>query len=85
MDLIPGEHEPDPRTYDEALQDKDAVSWQRAMNSEIKSMYSNKGWELVKQPNDVKAVEGKWSYKRERGTDGKVETFKERLVAKGYT
>ena len=40
--LIPGKHEPDPRTYDEALQDKDTVSWQRAMNSEIESMYSNK-------------------------------------------
>ena len=25
-DLIPGKHEPDPRTYDEALQDIDAVS-----------------------------------------------------------
>ena len=41
-DLIPGKYEPDPRTYDEALQDKDATSWQRAMNSEIEFMYSNK-------------------------------------------
>ena len=84
-DLIPGEHEPDPWTYDEALQDKDAVSWQRAMNSEIESMDSNQVWELVEPPNGVKAIGCKWIYKRKRGSDGKVETFKARLVAKGYT
>ena len=36
-------------------------------------------------PSDIKPVGCKWVYKRKRGIDGKVETFKEKLVAKGYT
>ncbi|XP_074556480.1 uncharacterized protein LOC141812336 [Curcuma longa] len=55
-DFIPGEHEPDPLTYDEALQDKDADSWHKAMKSEIESMYSNQVWELVEPQDGVKAI-----------------------------
>ena len=36
-------------------------------------------------PNDIKPIRCKWFYKRKRGIDGKVETFKARLMAKGYT
>ncbi|KAL2479981.1 cysteine-rich RLK (RECEPTOR-like protein kinase) 8 [Abeliophyllum distichum] len=56
-----------------------------AMDSEMKSMYTNSVWELVDVPNEVKPVGCKWIYKRKRGVDGKVETFKARLVAKGFT
>ena len=55
------------------------------MKSELNSMYSNQVWNLVKAPNDIKLVGCKWVYKRKRGIDGKVETFKARLVVKGYT
>ena len=36
-------------------------------------------------PNSIKLVGRKWVYKKKRGIDGKSETFKVRLVAKGYT
>ena len=49
------------------------------------SIYSNQVWDLVKAPNDIKLVGCNWVYKRKRGIDGKVETFKTRLVTKGYT
>ena len=55
------------------------------MKSELDSMYSNQVWDLVKAPNGIKPVGCKWVYKRKRGIDGNVETFKVRLVAKGYT
>ena len=48
-------------------------------------MYSNHVWDPVKASNGIKLVGCKWVYKRKRGIDGKVETFKVRLVAKGYT
>ena len=48
-------------------------------------MYSNQVWDLVKAPNDIKHVGCKWVYKRKREIDGKVETFKVRLMAKEYT
>ena len=84
-DLIPDEQHADPFNYNEALQDKDAELWQKAMNSEMESMYSNQVWDLVEPPEGVKPVGCKWIYKKKRGTDGKVETYKARLVAKGYT
>ena len=48
-------------------------------------MYSNQVWDIAKAPNGIKLVGCKWVYKQKRGIDGKVETFKVRLVAKAYT
>ena len=47
-------------------------------------MYSNSVWELVDPPENVRPIGCKWIFKKKRGVDGKVETFKVRLVAKGY-
>ena len=55
------------------------------MNEEIESMYFNKVWELIEAPNWVKPIRCKWIYKRKRGVDERVETFKARLIAKGFT
>ncbi|KAL8132324.1 hypothetical protein AgCh_007987 [Apium graveolens] len=84
-DLVPGEHDDDPRTYEEAVQDKDADLWQKAMESEIESMYSNQVWELVEPPKGIKPIGCKWIYKKNRGLDKKVKAWKARLVVKGYT
>ena len=54
------------------------------MNREMESMYSNSVWTLVEAPKGVKPIGCKWIYKKKR-PDGKVETFKARLVANGYT
>ena len=55
------------------------------MKFELDSVYSNQVWDLVNVPNSIKPVGCKWVYKRKRGIDGNVETFKVRLVAKRYT
>ena len=55
------------------------------MMSEMESMYYNHVRELVEPPEGIKPIEFKWVYKRKRGSDGKVETFKVRLVVKGFT
>ena len=65
--------------------DVNASLWKKAMNIEMDLMGSNKVWELVDLPERIKPIGCKWVYKRKRGADGKVETFKVRLVAKGYT
>ncbi|GAB2264731.1 hypothetical protein Droror1_Dr00028323 [Drosera rotundifolia] len=38
----PEDHDTDPFTYKEAIQDKDSKLWLKAMDSEMESMYSNK-------------------------------------------
>ncbi|CAA0830762.1 cysteine-rich RLK (RECEPTOR-like protein kinase) 8, partial [Striga hermonthica] len=84
-EAVPDVLESDPWTYNEALQDRDAECWKKAMKSEIESMDSNQVWDLVEPPSGVHSIGCKWVYKRKRGADGKVETFKARFVAKGYT
>ena len=77
--------EEDPVNYKEALEDVDAQEWLKAMDREMESMYSNSVWSLVEASKGVKPRGCKWIYKRKRRPDGKVETFKARLVVKGYT
>ena len=73
----------DPVSYSAAMASPDANLWQKAMDAEIESMYSNNVWTLVDPPEGVRPIGCKWIYKRKRGPDGNVETFKARLVAKG--
>ena len=74
-----------PYTYEKAMKDIDAHHWVNALKFELDYMYSNQVWDLVKAPNGIKPIGCKWVYKRKRGIDGNVETFKARLVAKRYT
>jgi len=82
---ISDEFESDPSTYNGAVNNVDADQWVKAIKSELELLYSNNVWSLVKAPNDIKPIGCKWVYKRKRGVDGKVETFKARLVTKGFT
>ena len=75
----------DPRTYQEAILDRDSGRWLEAMKSEMDSMYANQVWTLVDPPEGIVPIGCKWVFKRKIGKDGKVETYKARLVAKGYT
>ena len=79
------DHDDDPISYNEALEDVDVQERLKAMNHEMESMYSNLVWTLIEAPKGVKPIGCKRIYKRKRGPDGKVETFKARLVAKRYT
>ena len=59
---IPVGIETDPRNYNEVIQDKDAILWQNAMNTEMESMYSNQVWTLVDPAVGVKPIGCKWIY-----------------------
>ena len=75
------ESESDSATYEEAMADVDSAHWVKAMKAELESMDSNQVWDLVEAPANIKSIGCKWVYKRNRGSYGKVETFKARLVA----
>ncbi|KAM1286222.1 hypothetical protein ACFX2J_000296 [Malus domestica] len=74
----------DPREYTEAMSDIDSKRWQEAMKSEMDSMYQNQVWTLVDPPEGLVPVGNKWVFKRKIGVNGNVETYKARLVTKGY-
>jgi len=70
----------DLKSYVEAMQSIDCEKWQEA----IEYMKINKVWTLVEASKDIKPIGCKWVYKKKIGVDGKVETYKAHLVAKGY-
>ena len=54
------------------------------MKSEMRSMYENKVWTLIDLPNDRRAIEIKWIFKRKTDADSSVTIYKARIVAKGF-
>lgn len=75
----------EPRTYSEAVNSHDSYKWFLSMKEEYNSLVKNNTWDLVSLPKGRKAVSSKWVFKIKRRTDGTVERFKSRLVARGYT
>ena len=73
-----------PQVSTKQLMIKISIFWKEAMKLELKSMYSNNVWTLVDLPQGVKPIGCKWVYKRKKGVDEKVETYKARLMVKGY-
>ena len=74
----------EPSNYEEAMAGPDSNKWLEAMQSEIGSMYESKVWTLTDLPNDQRAIENKWIFKKKTDSDGNVTIYKARLVAKGY-
>ena len=62
----------------------DSAKWLEAMKSEMGSMYENKVWTLIDLPDDRRAIENKWIFKRKTYADSSVTIYKTRLVAKGF-
>jgi hypothetical protein len=77
--------EGDPTSYEESMSRPDASKWQEAMEDEMKSMSTNRVWDLEEIPKGAKTVGCKWVYKIKYDFKGNIEKYKGRLVAKGYT
>ena len=76
---------PEPGTFDEALSSSHAKDWKLATDSEYQSLIDNDTLDLVELPEGRTAVGCKWVFKVKYSRDGKVERFKSRLAAKGYS
>ena len=74
----------EPQTIEEALKSDQAREWKSAADAEYESLMANDTWELVELPSGRKPIGCKWVFKVKHTSDGKVERFKGRLVAKGY-
>jgi hypothetical protein len=74
----------EPATYKEAMMGPNSVKWQKAMKSEIESMYENQVWSLVDPPEGSRPIECKWIHKKKTDADGNDFVYKARLVAKGF-
>ncbi|KAK9024865.1 hypothetical protein V6N11_064771 [Hibiscus sabdariffa] len=74
----------EPKTYQEAVASPDSEKWLEAMRSEMDFMSENQVWTLVEPPKGIKPIGCKWVFKKKTDMDGNVQTYKGRLVAKGF-
>ena len=73
-----------PTNYEEAMMSPDSAKWLEAMKSERRSIHENKVWTLIDLPNDRRAIEIKWIFKRKTDADSSVTIYKARIVAKRF-
>jgi hypothetical protein len=71
--------------YQEAVKCSNSDKWKEKMKDEMNSLAKNATWDLVELPRNRKTVGCKWAYKLKKGVDDKVERYKARMVAKGYS
>ena len=75
----------DPRNVKEVVNSKDSDLWKKAMDEEMDSLDKNEPWKLVQLPAGRKSIGSKWLFKKKFNAEGKVDKYKSRLVAKGYS
>ena len=71
-------------TIREAMQNEDAVKWEKAMQEEYESLIANDTWDLTPIPKGRNPIGCKWVFRAKRDAFGDVVRYKARLVAKGF-
>ena len=74
-----------PVSFHEAVSGPNSVKWKQAMEREMRSLRENEVWELVELPPDRKVVGSKWVFKVKTDEVGRVDRYKARLVAQGFS
>ena len=72
----------EPTSYEEAAQKKE---WVEAMTKEYQSIMKNDVWDIVSKLENKSVVSLKWIYKIKHATDGSIEKYKARFVARGIS
>ena len=75
----------EPKTVHEALNGEQSIQWREAMESQYSSLLKNDTWDLVPPPEGKNIVGSRWVLKVKRDEDGRIDRFKARLVAQGYS
>jgi hypothetical protein len=73
----------DPPNNNAAMKTEVADRWNIAIEDELKSVRDNRTWVVVDKPPDVKPLASRFVFKLKRDSDGAVERYKARLVARG--
>ncbi|KAG7578958.1 Reverse transcriptase RNA-dependent DNA polymerase [Arabidopsis thaliana x Arabidopsis arenosa] len=91
IDLLPKEHkafiskldvEFVPQRYEEA---KGIKEWDNAVDDEVQAMLRNHTWDEEELPQGKKCVSSKWVFTIKYKSNGDIERYKARLVARGFT
>ena len=75
----------EPHTTSEAMQSGNAKKWEHAIQEEYDSLMANATWELTLLPKNRQSVGCKRLFSTKCDGSSNVVSYKERLVAKGYS
>jgi hypothetical protein len=75
----------DPTSFEKGMRSAHSSKWLDAMEDEMRSMSTNRVWDLEEIIEGVKTIGCKWVYKMKCDSKGNIERFKARLMAKGFT
>ncbi|KAJ9555155.1 LOW QUALITY PROTEIN: hypothetical protein OSB04_009769 [Centaurea solstitialis] len=73
---------PIPRSTAQAMCDP---HWRAAMDAEMAPILSNYTWDLVPKPSDANIVGNRWLFRHKFDSNGRLERYKARLVAQGFS
>jgi len=76
--------EGEPECYLEGIESEEKKKWLDAMQDEMKSLYDNHTFDLVKLPKGKKALKNRWIYRVKQESNSTSPRYKARLVLKGY-
>lgn len=77
---------PIPKTYREAINDPTyGTKWKEAIKLELNTLIQFGTWRYVRRPEDQAVVSTKWVFNIKYTADGRIDRFKARLVARGFS
>ena len=62
----------------------DHPQWRQAMEEEYDALIKNETWHLVPPSSNHNLIDYKWVYCIEKRSDGTIDRYKARLIAKGF-
>ncbi|GBE86172.1 hypothetical protein SCP_0900490 [Sparassis crispa] len=75
----------EPRSLEEAMQSPDWPQWQKAIEKEMRNLRDHHTYDLVEPPENTNVVGSKFVFRIKRNANGKIESYKARLVAQGFS
>ena len=74
----------EPENFENAINSEQKDKWLEAMKTETESLNEAETWDLVPKEKVQNIIPGRWVYKIKHDSNGNIDKFKARYVAKGF-
>ena len=74
----------EPENFGNAINSEQKENWLEAMKTEIENLKETETWDLVPKGKGQNIIPGRWVYKNKHDSNGNIDKFKARYVAKGF-